>query len=123
MTLNGLHIQYTSEDFGSAIPTIKLMKKLESFKKEGINLLFFDHLPDSQFLDLTDKYGFLVIESADDFEIIDSHAESLIKTMIFRDRNHPSVISWRYTRELDLSRSINEEIVTKWIKSFEMRTL
>jgi beta-galactosidase len=121
--MNGLKIHYTSAQFGSAIPTVYLMYKLEKLKKEGINLLCFDHLPSSKFLALTDRYGFCVIQSADVFEIIDSHAENLIKTMIFRDRNHPSVISWKYTRELDLSRSINEEIVTRWMNQFEKRTL
>ena len=123
LPMNGLRIHYTSEQFGSAIPTVYLMYKLERLKKEGVNLLCFDHLPDSQFLTLTDRYGFCIMESADIFEIIDTRAESLIKTMIFRDRNHPSVISWKYTRELDLSRSINEELVTRWINGFEKGTL
>lgn len=122
-SMNGLKIDYTSAQFGSAIPTVYLMYKLERLKKEGINLLCFDHLPDSQFLTLTDHYGFCVMQGADVFEVIDSKAENLIKTMIFRDRNHPSVISWKYTRELDLSRSINEELVTRWMNGFEKRTL
>ena len=123
LPMNGLKIQYTSAQFGSAIPTVYLLYKLERLKKEGVNLLCFDHLPDSQFLTLADRYGFCVMQSADVFEVIDSHAENLIKTMIFRDRNHPSVISWKYTREMDLSRSINEELVTRWINGFEKGTL
>ncbi len=123
LTMNGLKIQYTSEQFGSAIPTVYLMEKLEKLKKEEINVLFFDHLPESTFLDLTDRYGICVIESADEFDLIDSHAETLIKTMIFRDRNHPSVISWKYTRELDLSRSINMELISSWINGYKTKTL
>jgi beta-galactosidase/beta-glucuronidase len=122
-SMKGLKIHYTSAQFGSAIPTVYLIYKLERLKKEGINLLCFDHLPSSEFLALTDRYGFCVMQSADVFEVIDSHAENLIKTMIFRDRNHASVISWKYTRELDLSRSINEELVTRWINGFEKQTL
>jgi beta-galactosidase/beta-glucuronidase len=123
LDMNGLKIQYISEQFGSAIPIVFLMQKLENLKKEGINILYFDHLLDPRVLDLTDSYGFCIIQGADKFEMIDSHAEHLIKTMIFRDRNHASVISWVYTRELDLSRSINEELITHWISSFTCRSL
>jgi len=119
----GVRLEYTSQTFGSAIPTIYLIYKLTQLKNEEYSVLSFDYLPDSIILDLADTLGFCVIQSADEFKVIDAHAESLIKTMIFRDRNHPSVISWKYTRELDPSRSINSEIITKWIHEFERRPL
>jgi len=121
--INGLRINFSSEQFGSAFPTVYLMNKLAELKNKGINLLSFDHLPTSQLLSLTDHYGFCVIESPDAFEVIDIHAESLIKTMIFRDRNHPSVISWKYIRELDSSRAINSELITQWINGLEKSSL
>ncbi|MBN2156318.1 MAG: hypothetical protein JW776_09755 [Candidatus Lokiarchaeota archaeon] len=123
LPMHGIKMEYSSKLFCSAIPTIYLLNKLMELRKEGVNLIFLEHLPDKRFLDITDRLGFTVIENADRFEIIDDHAETLIKTMIFRDRNHASVISWKYTREMDSSRSINSELVTRWIRSFEKYTL
>ena len=120
----GKNIGFVSTRFaGTDGVTLEACKWSEVFKEKGINIISFDDLPDSKILELADYFGISVIESPKNFDVIDSYAENFIKIMIFRDRNHPSVISWKYLRELDPSRTINTEIITQWINSFELQNL
>jgi len=101
-------------------------RKLEILQELGVNAIRMAHNPPAtELLDLTDKMGFLVIEEIfdswnlnktdNDFHLIfpDWHEQDL-RSMIRRDRNHPSIISWSFGNEVGEQRFPKElaEIAT-----------
>ena len=103
--LNGVNSHMHHPVKGQAVPLKTLRKDLELMKKFNINLVRTSHYPASpEYLDLADEIGIYVISEAGtechDNEYLSEMPEWAalfidrgIK-MIYRDRNHPSVIFW-----------------------------
>jgi beta-galactosidase len=87
-------------------------RKIELLKKNGFNAVRTSHNPPSKlFLDYCDKLGMLVLEEAfdmweypknpDDYHLyFRENWKSDLESMIYRDRNHPSVIIWSIGNEI-----------------------
>lgn len=87
-------------------------RKVEIMKKNGFNAIRTSHNPPSQhLLDACDRIGMLVIDEAfdtwvrpknpDDYNVFfNQWWQKDLKAMIYRDRNHPSVIMWSIGNEI-----------------------
>lgn len=87
-------------------------RQLEILRDMGCNAIRMSHNPpDPQLLDLTDKMGFIVMDEVfDDWERkktpLDFHLifpewhEQDLRSMIRRDKNHPSIVIWGFGNEV-----------------------
>jgi hypothetical protein len=125
LKLKGICMHHDAGTLGSAVPRQVIEKRLEILKEVGCNAIRTSHNPfSSDFLDLCDKKGFLVLDEAfDEWELpkrkwlegwnvgipgkdgyyvnFKDWAEKDLKDMIMRDRNHPSIIMWSIGNEID----------------------
>ena len=110
--------------YGRAIPSEVYKKDFEYIKAANINALRTAHYPNNiKVYNLSDEMGFYVFEEipvgkfiSEDFynEHVLNLASKYLKTMIYRDRNHPSIIIWSVGNEYH-SESIGGEKYTKEI--------
>lgn len=87
-------------------------RKVQLLKASGFNAVRCSHNPPSPaFLDACDKYGMLVIDEAfdtwnqkknkDDYNLyFKEWWQRDLQSMVYRDRNHPSVIMWSIGNEI-----------------------
>jgi len=113
LLLKGGCIHHDNGPLGSATIDRAEERKIEILKKNGFNAIRTSHNPPSkQLLDACDRLGMLVIDEAFDMwekpkNPQDYHLyfkewwKSDIDAMIFRDRNHPSVILWSIGNEVN----------------------
>jgi len=104
---------------GAAVNKRALERRLELLKGMGVNAIRTAHNPPSpELLELTDEMGFLVMDEAFDVwgeqkvehdyhKFWDEWHERDLRSLIKRDRNHPSIIAW----------SIGNEILEQWSSS------
>ena len=124
--IQGVNEHHDLGAIGAAFNYRAAERKLEILQELGVNAIRMAHNPPaSELLDLTDKMGFLVIDEIfdswnlnktdNDFHLIfsDWHEQDL-RSMIRRDRNHPSIISWSFGNEVGEQRFPEElaEIAT-----------
>ena len=88
-------------------------RRVEILKANGFNAIRTSHNPPSlAFLEACDRLGMMVIDEAfdcwnlgknvDDYHLyFDNWWERDLKSMLLRDRNHPSVIFWSIGNEID----------------------
>ena len=125
LKLKGICMHHDAGTLGSAVPRQVIERRLEILKEAGCNAIRTSHNPFStDFLDLCDEKGFLVIgEAFDEWELpkrkwiegwnvgipgkdgysvyFKDWAIADLKDMIKRDRNHPSIIMWSIGNEID----------------------
>ena len=103
--LNGVNSHMHHPVKGQAVPLETIRKDLELMKQFNINLVRTSHYPASpEYLDLADEIGMYIISEAGtechDNEYLSEMPEwadlfvDRGRKMIYRDRNHPSVIFW-----------------------------
>lgn len=120
--LNGVALKFKGvnrHDFhpetGYVIPVEHMEKDLKLMKRHNINAVRASHYPnDPRFLELTDRYGFYVIDEADlethgafreEINILSNHPlykEAYLDRMVQmveRDKNHPSILMWSLGNE------------------------
>ncbi len=110
--LYGVNNHHDLGALGAAFNVRAAERQLEMLRDMGCNALRISHNPPApELLDLADRMGFLVIDevfdawyrkkTALDFHLIfpDWHEPDL-RSMIRRDRNHPSVIIWSVGNEV-----------------------
>ncbi len=125
MKLKGVCLHHDAGALGAAVPVQVWESRLKLLKEAGCNAIRSSHNPPApEFLDLCDRMGFLVMDEAfdewtggkkkwivghnvgepgtdgyhTDFE---KWADTDIRDMVLRDRNHPSVIMWSIGNEID----------------------
>lgn len=110
--LKGVNQHHDLGALGAAFNTRAAQRQLEILAEMGCNSIRMAHNPPApELLELTDRMGFLVIdESFDmwerkktphDFHLIfPDWYEQDLRSMIRRDKNHPSVIMWSYGNEV-----------------------
>jgi beta-galactosidase len=125
MKLKGVCLHHDAGGLGAAVPRQVWERRLMILKSAGANAIRTSHNPPApEFLDLCDRMGFLVIDEAfdewsrpkkkwidtwsgknpgfdgyaADFE---KWADTDLKDMVLRDRNHPSIIMWSIGNEVD----------------------
>lgn len=119
--INGVCVHHDGGCVGAAVPPRIWERRLEKLKKMGANAVRMSHNPpDPALLDLCDRMGFLVMDEAfDEWKVLKNkeagsnthdsrgysewfekcHEEDL-RTMLLRDRNHPSIIIWSIGNEV-----------------------
>jgi hypothetical protein len=125
LKLKGICMHHEAGTLGSAIPRQVIIRRLDILKEAGCNAIRTSHNPfSSDFLELCDEKGFLVIgEAFDEWELpkkkwiegwnvgtpgkegysasFNEWAAIDLRDMILRDRNHPSIIMWSIGNEID----------------------
>jgi len=114
---------------GAACPDRANERKVEIMREMGCNAIRMSHNPPSpELLDYCDKYGILVMDEAFDewkrgklrygyHEYFDKWATEDLKSMIYRDRNHPSIILWSVGNEIpEQGRPEGVEILKKLVE-------
>jgi beta-galactosidase len=110
--LNGVCLHHDLGAIGAAWNTRAAQRQLEIMKGMGVNAIRTSHNPPApEFLDLCDRMGFLVLDEFSDTwtrakkpngyaKIFKEWAEKDLRTMVQRDRNHPSIIAWSIGNEI-----------------------
>jgi beta-galactosidase/evolved beta-galactosidase subunit alpha len=121
--LKGVNRHDFDPDCGRAVPYARLEQDVLLMKRHNINTVRTSHYPnDPRFLDLCDRYGLYVIdecdlechgmlraagrynELSDSPEWADAYVDRMNR-MIYRDRNHPSIILWSLGNESGFGRN------------------
>ena len=103
--LKGVNLHQDHAGVGVAIPDALQVYRLKELRKIGVNAVRTSHNPATpELLDACDSLGVLVLEENRLTGVNDEHVR-LLKRMIERDRNHPSIILWSIG---------NEEWGTEW---------
>ena len=125
MKIKGVCVHHDAGCLGAAVTKKVWERRLKLLKEMGCNAIRMSHNPPAtNLLDLCDSMGFLVMDEAFDewegvknkwstghnvyppkhygyYEDFPQWNEVDIKTMVRRDRNHPSIILWSIGNEVD----------------------
>jgi beta-galactosidase len=112
LKIKGVCMHHDLGALGAAFNKAAAKRQLNILKEMGCNAIRFSHNPPAAaMLDLCDEMGFLVIDEAFDMwkkkknkydyhnDFTEWHKKDL-EAMIYRDRNHPSVIAWSIGNEI-----------------------
>jgi beta-galactosidase len=115
--INGVCLHHDGGCVGAAVPQRVVERRLEALKRMGCNGIRMSHNPPApEMLDLCDRMGFLVMDEAfDEWRIskeksgddrfgyhvyYDECALDDLRSMLRRDRNHPSIVVWSVGNEI-----------------------
>ncbi|MDR0940425.1 MAG: DUF4982 domain-containing protein [Mediterranea sp.] len=99
LKLKGVNMHQDHAGVGSALPDALQEYRIRQLKAMGVNAYRSSHNPMTpEMLDACDRLGMLVIEEARLMGVNREHTD-LLRRMITRDRNHPSVILWSVGNE------------------------
>lgn len=121
MKLKGMCLHQDCGSLGTAVPEEYWERRLKALKGIGCNAIRCSHNPPStEFLDICDSLGLLVIDEAFDkwksgyyAPFFDDCAARDIADMVIRDRNHPSVIVWSIGNEVSEAWNSDNEGIDK----------
>ncbi|MER3524504.1 MAG: hypothetical protein C4326_10675 [Ignavibacteria bacterium] len=134
--LNGVVWYEDHADYGNALPHAQMEKDVILIKNLGANAIRFAQRPPHPFmLNLCDRYGLLALVElpAHDVPALvlgNEHfielAETRMREIIVRDRNHPSVFAWGVGDEFESSDTLARrfvESVARTARSLDSRPL
>lgn len=110
--LKGVCLHHDQGSLGAAFHTRAAERQLEMLKEMGCNAIRITHNPPApEFLELCDRMGFLVIDEFTDTwtyakkpngyaKLFKDWSEADWRSILRRDRNHPSVILWSSGNEV-----------------------
>ncbi len=110
--IKGVCLHHDGAAFGAAVPLEVWRYRLTELKKLGVNAIRTAHNPPSpEFLDLTDRMGFLVMDELFDqwtrpknphdyHKYFDEWSKTDVRDTVLRDRNHPSIILYSAGNEI-----------------------
>jgi len=126
--MKGVNLHHDGGPVGAAVPERVWERRLEILKEGGCNAIRTAHNPMApEFYDLCDELGFLVMDEAFDEWVRGKRDytyklyfrdwyEKDLKAMVYRDRNHPSVVMWSIGNEVpDQSSEAGPELARKMI--------
>jgi beta-galactosidase len=132
--LKGVCLHHDGGCVGAAVPERVWERRLEILREMGCNAIRTSHNPyASEFLDLCDRRGFLVMNEAfDEWKVpkgqigpngysnyFDEWYERDVRNLVQRDRNHPSVVLWSAGNEVgDQGAPQGPETLGKLLKVF-----
>ena len=110
----GVNLHHDGGAVGAAVPLSVWERRLKNLKQLGVNAIRTAHNPPSpDFLDLTDRLGFLVMDEVwDAWTVGKPHAnygvhlifrewwEADTRDTVLRDRNHPSIVLYSTGNEI-----------------------
>lgn len=112
LKIKGMCLHHDGSAFGAAVPLGVWEYRLNKLRELGVNAIRTAHNPPSpEFLDLTDRMGFLVMDETFDQWTLPKNKydyakdfnewwEADTRDMVRRDRNHPSVIMYSVGNEI-----------------------
>ena len=111
--------------YGNALTEEQMEKDVALIRNLGANVIrFLNHPPHPYMLDLCDRYGLFAMEEIplvhppgqvlSDEGYVDL-AGSMLREMILRDRNHPSVLAWGLGDELESSHPATRSAVERLV--------
>ncbi|MEM6886032.1 MAG: sugar-binding domain-containing protein, partial [Verrucomicrobiota bacterium] len=134
MKIKGVCLHHDGGLVGAAVPDAVWRRRLKTLQDGGCNAIRMAHNPPSEaLLDLCDEMGLLVQneffdewdfpkdkrlnmneKSVDEItrgycEHFQTHAESDLKVVMLRDRNHPSIMQWSIGNEIEWTYPRNAE--------------
>ena len=124
--LNGKHTKIIGanihQDFagvGVAVEKPLQIARVKMLKNAGFNAIRTSHNPvNPELLDVCDSLGLLVLTETRLQGINDYHFSQL-KRLIFRDRNHPSIIAWSIgNEEWQIESNIKGERITRTLQNY-----
>jgi beta-galactosidase len=110
--MRGVNLHHDAGGLGAAVPEPVWLRRLQALKAMGANAIRTSHNPPApEFLDLCDRFGFLVMAEAFDEWTIGKVPEGYHKyfaewserdvtDFVHRDRNHPSIVLWSAGNEI-----------------------
>src|SRR5262249_21689059 len=113
--LNGVCLHHDGGAVGAAVPERVWGRRLQLLQEMGCNAIRTSHnAPAPEFLDLCDRFGFLVMaEAFDEWRVpkgqigpfgysqyFDQWHERDVTDFVHRDRNHPSIVLWSAGNEI-----------------------
>lgn len=110
--IKGMCLHHDGSAFGAAVPLAVWERRLNKLRELGVNAIRTAHNPPApEFLDLTDRMGFLVMDETFDQWTLPKNKfdyakdfnewwEADTRDMVRRDRNHPSVIIYSVGNEI-----------------------
>ena len=126
MKLKGVCLHHDAGSLGAVVPEDVWRRRLKTLKEIGCNAIRMSHNPQAEILyDLCDEMGFLVMDECFDewefpkrkwiegwnvgdnpglqgySEYFNEWAETDLRSMVERDKNHPSIIMWSIGNEVD----------------------
>jgi beta-glucuronidase len=112
--IKGVSLHEELMPYGRAIPENERCKDIETMKKIGFNTLRTAHYShDEKLMELADELGILILEEIPVYWTCDFKnpavlklALKMLKTLIFRDFNHPSVILWSVGNEVPVQNRV-----------------
>jgi beta-galactosidase len=126
--MKGVNLHHDGGPVGAAVPKRVWERRLQILKEGGCNAIRVAHKPMSpEFYELCDQLGILVMNEAFDEWIhgkrdytyklyFKDWYERDLKAMLYRDRNHPSVVMWSIGNEVpDQSSKEGPEIARRLI--------
>jgi beta-galactosidase len=114
--LYGVNLHHDHGPLGAAFYTRAMERQLEIMRDMGVNAIRTSHnAPAPELLELCDRMGFVVWdecfdkwnETADRVDGKPSHEEHAnrhLRSMVMRDRNHPSIVVWSIGNEIPADR-------------------
>jgi beta-galactosidase len=114
--IKGVNLHHDQGPLGAAFYPRAMERQLKIMRDMGANALRTSHNPPApEMLDLCDRLGILVWEEAFDKwdetadrvagrPSLEEHAERQLRSMVLRDRNHPSVFVWSIGNEISEGR-------------------
>jgi beta-galactosidase len=135
--LNGVCVHHDGGSVGAAVPARLWRRRLAALKKMGCNAIRCSHNPpDTSLLDLCDELGFYVMDEAFDewaqlkWKIFGSNTHESrgysewfgeqhvadIEAMLYRDRNHPSIVMWSIGNEVPEQTLPDGHIIAKELR-------
>ena len=121
--LNGVNSHMHHPEHGQAVPLETLRKDLLLMKQFNINCVRTSHYPPTaEYIEMADELGMYIIDEVGD----EAHSNTQLSSnrnwtemyrdrsrkLVYRDRNHPSVIIWSAGNESGNGFNINEVIKT-----------
>jgi beta-galactosidase len=115
----GANIHQDFAGVGCAVPKDLQIERVKMLKKYGFNGIRTSHNPvNPDLLDVCDSLGMLILEETR-LEGINDYHKTQLKRMIFRDRNHPSIIAWSVgNEEWQIESNIYGERITRTIQAY-----
>ncbi|MBQ2006463.1 MAG: DUF4982 domain-containing protein, partial [Bacteroidales bacterium] len=123
--VKGVCLHHDAGVLGAAVPEDVWLRRLQNLKSIGVNAIRTSHNPQAPvFYDICDRIGLLVMDEAFDewefakrkwvegwnvgtpafdgtFDFFEEWAETDVRDMVRRDRNHPSIFLWSIGNEVD----------------------
>ncbi|MEJ2279628.1 MAG: glycoside hydrolase family 2 TIM barrel-domain containing protein [Candidatus Lokiarchaeota archaeon] len=128
--LKGVSLHEELMPYGRTIPFKERENDLKRMKSLGFNALRTSHYShDEALLSIADKLGLLILEEIPVYFLCDFKnpktfrlAAKMVKSLIERDFNHPSVIWWSVGNEIPIERPRAARFIKnlmKWVKRFD----